>query len=91
MCFDSSPFLALNSVYPGEFQPFELQRIHRDYWNKESCEEAIRWLFFDKLKLSKEEAIAVVTREIVIDNGLATVLNYLTSNDIIMCLYTTDN
>ena len=89
-CFKSSPFLALNSVYPGEFQPFELQRIPRDYWNKKSCEEAVRWLFFEKLKLSKDQAIAIVNREIIINNGLASVFNYITSNDVIMCLYETD-
>lgn len=89
-CFKSSPYLALNAVYPGEFQPFELKRIHKDYWNKETCEEAIRWLCFDKLKLSKEEAVQVANRELIVKNGLASVLNYLNANDIVMCLYSTD-
>lgn len=87
MCFNASPYLALNAVYPDKFQPFELQRIPRDYWNKKSCEDAVRWLFFNKLKLSKEEAIKVVTRKVLEDNSLITVCNYMSMNDVITCLY----
>ena len=86
VCFNASPFLAINSTYPNEFQPFELKRIHRGYWNKTSCIDAVCWLFFDNLKLSKEEAINIVSRDFIIEHGLATVLNYITIKDIVTYL-----
>lgn len=52
ICFNSSPFEALNSAYPNKFKEWELPNVSRNFWNSdENCISAIKWLFEEKLRI----------------------------------------
>lgn len=58
--FNSSPYLAINAVYPGEFRPWEFHV--KNYWADKSLDAAriaTKWLVEHKLKLSSKELNAV--------------------------------
>ena len=55
--FSNSPYLAIESAYPGKFKPWEFKNVPRDFWTKEIAIEAIKWLIEGKLKLSDEEVL----------------------------------
>ena len=55
LCFNNSPYDALNSVYPNKFKLWELKKINKGIWNKEMGKEAVKWLIEEKLKFSDEE------------------------------------
>lgn len=54
--YNSSPYQAINSLYPSKFKPWEFSV--KNYWKNETEEtarEAIKWLVAVKLKLSTED------------------------------------
>ncbi len=55
-CFNNSPFLAINSIYPNEFREWELPNVPREYWNnKQNRINATKWLIEDVLKFSIDD------------------------------------
>lgn len=75
--FNNSPYEALNSAYPGEFKPWELKTTPNKFWNKETGIMAIKWTIEEKLKLTDEELKEQLSKKFFVDNGLASVLNYV--------------
>ena len=74
-CFNNSPYQAINTTYPGKFNPWEFNCVPRSYWeNIENGVEATRWLFEEKLKLSDEEIKAQLSYKLFDDNGLRNML-----------------
>ena len=54
--FNSSPYKAINFLYPGEFKEWEFKNVPLGYWqSKENCIKAIKWLIEEKLKYSEED------------------------------------
>ena len=69
--YGSNCYNALNSVYPGEFKPWELKSVPTGYWNKEEhVIEAIKWLIEDKLKGSMEDKCKSLSQETFKEYGL---------------------
>jgi len=61
--YNSSPFLAINSLFPNEFKPWEFHV--KNFWIDKSIEtarEATKWLIDEKLQLQTNELNAVRRR-----------------------------
>lgn len=70
-CFNSSPYEALNTAYPGEFYAWEIPSVPLSFWSEENCIQAFIWLIDEKLKIGKGEEIrGKISKEIMIENGL---------------------
>ena len=51
ICFNSSPFEAINAAYPDKFKEWELPNVPRNFWNSDkNCINATKWLIEEKLK-----------------------------------------
>jgi hypothetical protein len=58
--FNSSPYQAINAVYPNDFRPWEFSV--KNYWRnatKETALEAVKWLVEDKLQLTQNDTAQV--------------------------------
>ncbi|OHX41431.1 hypothetical protein BBV17_28500 [Cytobacillus oceanisediminis] len=54
--FGDSPYQVINTVYPGQFQPWELANVPSNYWkNPENIKQALDWFLFQKLGFSSYE------------------------------------
>lgn len=73
--YKQSPFLAINSVYPNEFKPYNLKNAPKDYWNDNTVKEAIEFLM-EKLSLTKGEIISNLTKQMLVENDLGGLLDY---------------
>ena len=81
ICFNNSPYEAINSVYPNEFKEWEFGNTSRGYWeNKENGIKATKWLIEEKLKLSDKELKEQLSQKLFIDNGLSGMLQYCFNN-----------
>lgn len=47
--YKDSPYKAITAIYP-DINPWELNNVPRNYWNKENAIKATKWLFEKKLK-----------------------------------------
>lgn len=47
--YQDSPYKAITTIYP-DINPWELNNVPRNYWNKENAIKATKWLFEKKLK-----------------------------------------
>ena len=75
-CFNSSPYEALNTTYPGKFQPWELACVPNGVWNDiNNGIEATRWLIETKLGWSDEDVKNKLSKDTFLDNGLGGMLN----------------
>ena len=80
-CFNSSPFEAINTAYPGKFKPWEFNIVSKGYWdNISNGIEAIRWLIEEKLKLTDNELKKQLSLKIFNDNGLGGMLKICFNN-----------
>ena len=68
--FRSSPFDAINHVYPDKFHPWEFNSCPQGYWTKDTASIAIKNLIEEKLKWSKEIIEENLTVEVFKKNGL---------------------
>ncbi|CDG01096.1 Putative Uncharacterized protein [Clostridium chauvoei JF4335] len=68
--FNYSIFNLVNNAYPDKFRPWELSKVENNYWNENTCMEALKWLFEEKLKWSIDEIKNNLTGEIFIENKL---------------------
>ena len=55
ICFNNSPYQAINTAYPDKFKEWEFKNTSRDFWTKEKAIESTKWLIEEKLKLTDEE------------------------------------
>jgi len=70
-CFNSSPYEALNKTYPGKFKEWEIPYTPKNFWNKENCYKAIKWLIEEDLKISYKKNIEkYLNKELLINKGL---------------------
>ncbi|MFW6024881.1 MAG: hypothetical protein ACOCRX_00920 [Candidatus Woesearchaeota archaeon] len=70
-CFNASPYLAINSIYPNKFKQWELPYVTLGFWNEENCTKAFKWLVEDKLKIKNKDNIKkYISKEILMQNGM---------------------
>lgn len=70
-CFNSSPFLAINSTYPNRFKEWELPHVPRKFWNlNENCINATKWLIEEKLKIDIPTAKQILSKRHFKENNL---------------------
>ena len=72
--FNTSPYQALNAVYPDKFKPWQLKYVPNGYWNEETAREAIKWLVEEKFKWTDEDICRQLSIETFKKNGLAGML-----------------
>ena len=72
--FNTSPYQALNAVYPDKFKPWQLKSVPNGYWNEETAREAIKWLVEEKFKWTDEDICRQLSIETFKKNGLAGML-----------------
>ncbi|MFV1457334.1 hypothetical protein VJ282_32590, partial [Bacillus mycoides] len=58
-----SAFSLVNDWKPGEYKPWEFNKVPVGYWTKETVIEYLRWFVLDKNKYTKEEFVAVYNSE----------------------------
>ena len=64
ICFNDSPFEAIDAAYPGRFKPYQMYMTPQGYWNdRENGIEAIKWLIDEKLRLSDDEIVDYISQE----------------------------
>lgn len=80
ICFNFSPFKAIEAAYPGKFKPWEFNRCPSFYWTKENGIKATKWLIEEKLKWSYNDIKEKLTNYIFITNGLSGMLQVCFSN-----------
>ncbi|MGG4555469.1 hypothetical protein [Paenibacillus humicus] len=59
--FGDSPYEVINTVYPGEFRPWEFKSVPMNYWkNGNNIKEAMDFLLFERLGFtSYKEALKI--------------------------------
>ena len=88
--FNSSPYEAINSVYPNKFKQWELKCVPMNYWNdKENGIKAMKWLIEEKLKLTDEELKENMSFKLLKENGLSSMLQHCFNNDIYLAINST--
>lgn len=80
--FECSSYEALENAYPGRFKPWEFKFCPKNFWNKETGKQSLKWLFEEKLKLTPEEIIKVYDKKLLIDNGLYGMIRCAFDNDL---------
>jgi hypothetical protein len=72
--FGDSPWRALDALYPGRFQPWELRFCPHGYWRGPGAEErgrqATRWLIETRLRWTDDQVRELLTSEAFNDHGL---------------------
>ena len=74
ICFNGSPYLAINTAYPSKFKEWEFNLVPQGFWTKEKGVEAVKWLIEEKLKLSEGELKEQLSGKLFVDNGLGGML-----------------
>ena len=70
-----SIFSLIEEAYPGEFKPWEFEKlsVEKLYWDKkENRLSALKWLIEDTLKLNEKNVAKKVNAKDFIENGLST-------------------
>lgn len=76
MCFNKSPYEAINHAYPGKYKAWEICRVvPMGYWTLENRIMATKWLIEEKLKLSPETDLCKVTYDDFKNNRLSGMLS----------------
>lgn len=75
-------YAIINLVYPNQYKPWEFMKVEKDYWTLDTAKEATKWLVEDKLQLRVEDIKKCVKKEIFLEYGLTTMLNYLFNNSV---------
>lgn len=65
--FESSPFKAINMVYPGKFHEQDFNHVPRNYWTKEKAIKAIKVILDE---LSDDDIKKDISTEFFIENSL---------------------
>ncbi|MCY0875625.1 MAG: hypothetical protein OWT28_05085, partial [Firmicutes bacterium] len=76
--FGGSPFQAIDAVYPGRFRPWQFGCAPRDFWSgpdrERHIQEAMEWLVYDKLQLSREAPPVFLPARVFEKHGLGGLL-----------------
>ena len=75
ICFNNSPYQAINTAYPNKFKEWEFKLVPKNFWTKEKGVEATKWLVEEKLKLSDKELTEQLSGKLYEDNGLGGMLD----------------
>lgn len=72
----------INTIYPGEFKPWEFPKIKRGFWkdDKNIC-EAVKWLIEEKLNIDTKDTIRI-SKEDFRRNSLTSLIQYAEINHI---------
>lgn len=71
MCFNNSPYSAINIIYSNRFKPWEFAFVAKNYWkSEENCITATKWLVEEKLHLSDKELKNNLSFALFKDNNL---------------------
>jgi len=84
--YKSSPYQAINSLYPNKFKPWEFSV--KNFWKNETIDtarEAVKWLVENKLKLSQEDT-NLVRRKHFIQFNLGQMLKIFYKNSLLLAL-----
>ena len=81
MLFNDSVFKALDNAYPGKYHEWELKCTPRNFWTLENAKRATIWLFKEKLNWSNEKIRQNVSKKILVENGLDTMMHVLFKNN----------
>ncbi|NHJ33565.1 MAG: hypothetical protein FK732_11960 [Asgard group archaeon] len=84
--YNSSPFQAINALYPGKFKPWEFSV--KNYWIQETIQmarESTKWLIEEKLNLTLNE-INEVRRKDFLEFNLGQMLRIFYQNSHILAL-----
>ena len=69
--YGSSMYDAIEALYPGEFQPWEVGvHVPNSYWTIETGKQAVRWLIEKRLKWSEEEVKRNINRNVFREHNL---------------------
>lgn len=83
-CFSNDVHLAFEKSYPEKtsyIKPWHFKMAPRNYWNKETSEQALEWLI-DTVFLDTNTSIPKVTKNILKDNGLTGLLQKIYKGNI---------
>ena len=76
ICFDDSPFKALDNAYPNKFKPWQLGTVSMSYWvDINNVIHATKWLVEEQLKFTDQEIKDKLCRKMFEDNGLGTMID----------------
>ena len=76
ICFNNSPYQAINETYPNKFKEWEFIQTPRDFWTKEKGIEVTKWLIEEELKLTDEQLKEQLSVKLFEDNNLSSMLQY---------------
>lgn len=62
--YNSSPYMAIDAVYPDKYKPWEIILTPNKYWNKETSIDAINWLIYEKLHWTETDTRNKLDRNI---------------------------
>jgi len=80
--FNSSPFQALNALYPNQFREWELHYAPNKFWTEETGIQATRWLVEEKLKWTENDIKEKLMKQVFCDNELGGMLRILYGNSV---------
>jgi hypothetical protein len=86
-CFNTSPYLALNSAFPGRYNPWELKMCPIGYWNLENGIIATKWLIEKRLKWKDHDIRAKLSGVTFKQNGLYTLVEKFTPYELVNSVY----
>lgn len=73
--FQGHAYDALNYAYPNKFKEWELKASQVGYWREELIDKALKWLFEERLKWSREEICNYFNTNTIANNSLLGLLN----------------
>ncbi|MBQ3422244.1 MAG: hypothetical protein IJH34_11395 [Romboutsia sp.] len=77
ICFGASPFKAIDSIYPGKYNPWDFNIAPSHLWkDKKNGIKATKWLIEEKLKLNEDELKEKLSRDMFEENGLRGMLRH---------------
>jgi hypothetical protein len=87
--YKNSPFVAINTAYPGKFKPWELKQTLSGYWNKETAIAATKWMIEEKLNWSDDEVRKKLSNKVFYENNLCGMLKIVFNNSAIQAIKAT--
>lgn len=81
LCFNNSPYEAINSIYPNKYKEWEFKQVPHRFWeSKENGIKATKWLIEEKLKLNDEQLKEQLSLKLFIENNLSGMLQICFNN-----------
>lgn len=86
-CFSASPYLAINSAYPGKYNPWELKTTPSGYWTLDNGAIAMKWLIEQKLNWGDKDIREKLSGTTLKENGFVTLAEKFTTYELINKVY----